>query len=191
MSLLKDLLLVDNYDSFTHILAHCLRVAGAHVTVVRNDAIGLSEARSFRRVVISPGPGIPSQAGITPELIADRIGKVPILGVCLGHQALGEALGGRLYWLPEVRHGQPGRLSVVREGTLLRGLGSAEVRIGLYHSWAIDPTSLRAQVLATDAEGVLMAFEDVARGIFAVQFHPESILSSHGLVLLRNFTTLH
>ncbi|MBI1316083.1 aminodeoxychorismate/anthranilate synthase component II [bacterium] len=190
MPLLKDLLLVDNYDSFTHILAHCLRAAGAKVDVVRNDAIGLAEARPYRRVVISPGPGIPAQAGITPELIEDRMGKVPILGVCLGHQALGEALGGRLYLLPEVRHGRQGRLDIEREGTLLSGLRTEVVHVGLYHSWAIDPHSLHAQVLATDADGVLMAFEDVQRGVFAVQFHPESILSSHGMALLYNFTAM-
>ncbi len=163
---------------------------GAEVEVRRNDAFDLKYARKFRRLVISPGPGLPQNAGITPELIDDRIGKVRILGVCLGHQALGQALGAALYRLETVRHGREGVLLTLHEGDLLQGLRGQDVRIGLYHSWAVDPLKLQAEVLATDSDGVLMAFEEPKLGAYAVQFHPESILSSHGRQILANFVGL-
>jgi len=187
---LNDLLLVDNYDSFTHILAYLLRMQGAEVEVRRNDSFDLSYARRFRRLVISPGPGLPRDAGISPELIDDRMGKVSMLGVCLGHQALGEALGGTLYRLQKAKHGREGRLSMHRAGGLLCGLEKSDVRVGLYHSWAVDPAHIKADVLATDSDGVLMAFEESSLGVYAVQFHPESILSSHGREILSNYLGL-
>jgi anthranilate synthase component 2 len=181
-------LLVDNYDSFTYNLQHYLAQCGAQVEVRRNDALSLAEVALFERVVLSPGPGLPEAAGLTLPLI-ERYGKEkPILGVCLGCQALAQYAGGRLYNQQEVAHGIQRRMHRKGPSWLLDGL-PAHLAVGLYHSWAVEAASLAApwRCTAFRDTGALMALEHETLPLAGVQFHPESIMSEQGLRLLQNW----
>jgi anthranilate synthase component 2 len=183
------LLLLDNYDSFTYNLYHYLGELGQQAVVWRNDAVSVEQVLAMRpdAIVISPGPCDPDQAGISLELVRAAAGVCPILGVCLGHQAIAQAFGGRIVRADTVMHG---KLSAVEhEGRgILRGLPSpfAATR---YHSLVAEPESLPAclEVTARTADGVIMALEHKELPIWGVQFHPESIETEHGHRLLRNF----
>lgn len=181
-------LLLDNFDSFTWNLAQLLG-AGAEVSVVRNDRIGVAEARAFDRIVLSPGPGLPSEAGIMPQLLRELLPELPILGVCLGMQALVEACGGQLYNLGQVRHGTalPCR-AVPPVDPLFRGVPQP-FGAGLYHSWAADagslPQALRCTAVTED--GVIMAVRHRQWPACGVQFHPESVLTLHGPRIIANW----
>jgi len=183
------LLLLDNYDSFTYNLYHYLGELGQQATVWRNDAVTVDQALALRpdAIVISPGPCDPDQAGISLELVRAAAGVCPILGVCLGHQAIAQAFGGRIVRAERVMHG---KLSAVEHDGhgILRGLPSpfAATR---YHSLVAEPDSLPAclEVTARTADGVIMAIEHKELPIWGVQFHPESIETEHGHQLLRNF----
>lgn len=183
------ILLLDNYDSFTWNLHHLLERWGP-VTVKRNDAITVEEAAGYERIVLSPGPGLPSEAGIMPELIRRLMPTHPILGVCLGLQAIVEACGGDLVNLPAVRHGVavPCR-PVPPVDPLFAGL-PAPFEAGCYHSWAAAPSSLPAElrVTAYSAEGVIMALRHIHHPTQALQFHPESVLTPGGERLIRNWS---
>ena len=182
-------LMIDNYDSFTYNLVQYLGELGAKVEVVRNDAITLEEveARQPERIVISPGPCTPSEAGISVPLIQRMAGRVPILGVCLGHQAIGQAFGGRVVRAQRVMHG---KLSpVAHEGAgVFHGLPSpfAATR---YHSLALERESLpeALEITATADDGEIMGVRHRSYAVEGVQFHPEAILTEHGRTLLRNF----
>lgn len=181
-------LLVDNYDSFTYNLHHYLAQCGAQVEVRRNDALSVAEVATFEGIVLSPGPGLPEAAGITMPLLEHYATEKPILGVCLGCQALAQYAGGRLYNQQEVAHGIQRRMHRKGPSWLLDGL-PAHLAVGLYHSWAIEAASLGRpwRCTAFRDTGVLMALEHETLPLAGVQFHPESIMSEMGLRLLQNW----
>lgn len=185
-------LLIDNYDSFTYNLYQYLCELGASVNVVRNDAITLDEARDLQPdfVVISPGPGVPRDAGISVELIRALGPKVPILGVCLGHQAIAEAFGGAIVRAPELMHGKASMINHAGTG-VFEGLPSPFSAIR-YHSLCAAPETVpeALEVTATTDSGVIMGVRHREYPVYGVQFHPESILTEHGKDLLRNFLGL-
>jgi anthranilate synthase component II len=184
-------LLIDNYDSFTYNLWHYLGELGAEVIVKRNDAITIAEvlAMNPEGVVISPGPSIPEKAGICVELIR-QLGRIPILGVCLGHQAIGAAFGGRVVRAPEPMHGKVGRIFHEQNG-VFAGVPSP-FSATRYHSLMVERSSLppSLRVTASSEDGLIMGLVHDDRPIHGVQFHPESIASQHGHAVLRNFLTL-
>jgi anthranilate synthase component 2 len=182
-------LMIDNYDSFTYNLVQYLGELGADVEVVRNDAITLDEieARAPDRIVVSPGPCTPSEAGISVPLIQRFAGRIPILGVCLGHQAIGQAFGGRVVRAARVMHGKLSPVDHRGEG-VFEGLPSP-FNATRYHSLAIERDSLPAalEVTATADDGEIMGVRHRTHAVEGVQFHPEAILTEHGKRLLANF----
>jgi len=183
------LLLIDNYDSFTYNLFHYLGELGAAVKVVRNDEISAAEALGLKPegIVLSPGPCTPNEAGICLEVIEKAAGKMPILGVCLGHQAIGQVYGGKVVRAPEPMHGKLSR--VHHNGkSVFRGLNN-DFLATRYHSLTIDPRSMPASldVTATSEDGVIQGVMHKSHPVHGVQFHPESIASENGHALLNNF----
>jgi len=181
--------MIDNYDSFTYNLVQYLGELGEDVLTVRNDAITLDDIERLApaRIVISPGPCAPAQAGVSVPLLRHFAGRVPILGVCLGHQAIGEAFGGRIVRARELMHGKTSPITHDGRG-VFRGLPSPYTVIR-YHSLAIERASLPAclEVTAQTEDGEIMGVRHREHAIEGVQFHPESILTEHGHALLRNF----
>lgn len=182
------ILLLDNYDSFTWNLHHLLE-PHATVDVVLNDAITVEEAEAYDRIVLSPGPGLPSEAGIMPELLRRSNGERPILGVCLGMQGIVEACGGSLFNQPRVMHGISAQC--VPSGPidpLFEGI-PAPFEVGLYHSWAADPATWPAslRITARSEQGVIMALRHVRFPWCGVQFHPESVMTPAGAALIGNW----
>lgn len=182
------IVIIDNYDSFTYNLKHLIRELGAEVDVLRNDKFRLEDLEKYDKIVLSPGPGIPSEAGLLMSVIERYKGKKPMLGVCLGHQAIGEAFGARLCNLTKVYHG------VATEGTLLGKdyiFASLPQRItmGRYHSWVVSLDSLpeELEVTALSDEGFIMGVRHKRHDIHGIQFHPESVLTPEGRVIVRNF----
>ena len=186
------LLLIDNYDSFTYNLYQYLSELGASVEVLRNDEASVEDCLAMgpERIVVSPGPKTPSEAGISVELIRAAAGQVPLLGVCLGHQCIGQAFGGRIVSAGEIMHGKIS--TVTHDGTgVFAGLPQPFEAIR-YHSLAIDPDSLPAEleVSARAESGVIMGVRHRTLPIEGVQFHPESIMTATGHDLLRNFLAM-
>jgi len=187
------LLVIDNYDSFTYNLVQYLGELGATVEVRRNDRVTLDEIENRlrpERIVISPGPGTPNDAGITLDVIQRFAGKVPLLGVCLGHQAIGQAFGGKVVRAPELMHGKAS--DVHHDGkTIFAGLGD-QLRAGRYHSLIVERESLPAclEISARTADDIIMGLRHRELKVEGVQFHPESILTSDGKQLLANFLKL-
>jgi len=186
------LLLIDNYDSFVHNLARYFERLGQETLVVRNDAIDVAGVRALRpqAVVLSPGPCTPREAGASLDIVCKLHREFPMLGVCLGHQAIAEALGGRVVRAPVPVHGRASQISH-HGGGLFQSMPSP-LTVGRYHSLVVEPMSLPAELRATawTEDGVLMAFEHAYYPVFGVQFHPESILTDHGYTLLTNFLRL-
>jgi len=186
------LLLIDNYDSFTYNLFHFLGELGAEVVVRRNDEISPADALALRpqSIVMSPGPCTPNEAGICLDLIREAAGTVPILGVCLGHQAVGQAYGGRVVRAPEPLHGKLSRIHHNGD-SVFRGLDN-DFLATRYHSLTIAPESLpeTLAVTATADDGVIMGVMHKTHPVHGVQFHPESIASEQGHALLKNFLTI-
>ena len=183
------LLLIDNYDSFTWNLVHYLGELGAEARVVRNDAMSVAEALATgpSAVVLSPGPCAPRQAGICLDLIRNAPEDLPILGVCLGHQAIGEAFGGEVVRCHEVMHGKLS--TITHDGTgLFEGLPQG-FEVTRYHSLTVKPETLPAclRVTARSQSGVIMGLAHRTRPVHGVQFHPESIASEHGHAMIANF----
>jgi len=186
------ILLIDNYDSFTYNLAQCLGQLGETLEVRRNDRITLHEIEQMApaRIVISPGPGIPQNAGITIPLISRFAGKIPILGVCLGHQAIGYAFGGRVIRAPQLMHGKTSEIH--HDGkTIFRGLPQPFTATR-YHSLIVERKSLpkELEVSAETSDHIIMGLRHRKLNVEGVQFHPESVLTDTGMPLLRNFLQL-
>lgn len=182
----KKLLLLDNYDSFTYNLAHMLEALRADVYVRRNDQIDVSRVSDYDLLVLSPGPGLPVDAGVMPDVIRRYTGTMPILGVCLGCQGLAEHYGATLYNVPDIQHGQPTPLQWQSTGKLTAAADALPAVGGLYHSWAIERHSIPPELLplAYDDRDILMAWEHREHPTWGVQFHPESIMTDHGKELL-------
>ncbi len=184
------ILVVDNYDSFTYNLVQYMeRVEGTEVVVRRNDRISLDEVADFGKIVISPGPGIPVEAGITLDLIRRYGPEKSILGVCLGHQAIAEAYGGTLTNLARVYHGVVGKMKQVVPGDYLLEGVPAEFEAGRYHSWVADRESLPGELEITveNDEGTIMAIRHRTHDVRGVQFHPESVLTEYGGRMILNW----
>ncbi len=186
------LLLIDNYDSFTYNLYQYLCELGAAVQVVRNDAMGVDEVEALapERIVISPGPCTPKEAGVSVELIRRFAGRVPLLGVCLGHQCIGEAFGGMVEGAGEIKHGKLSRISHDGRG-VFAGLPQPMEAIR-YHSLAVNAASLpdELEVTARSESGVVMGVRHKRFAVEGIQFHPESIMTPNGKDLLRNFLAM-
>lgn len=185
----KKILLLDNYDSFTFNLFRALEAAGMQdITVVKNDAMRPEEADDFEAMVISPGPGYPATSGVCCELIRRFAGHKPILGICLGHQAIAEVFGAQLYHLPQVRHGVQVHLKIIENDITFTSL-EGEIAVGLYHSWAVSRENLPAclQVTSVSEEEVVMSLRHRQFNIHGWQFHPESIMTPQGIRMLGNW----
>ena len=183
------LLMIDNYDSFTYNLVQYLAEIGQEVEVVRNDKISIEEINKLnpRYIVISPGPCTPNEAGISLELIEAFKGKIPILGVCLGHQSIGQAFGGKIVHAQTIMHGKTSKISHNNKG-VFRGIKNPFIATR-YHSLVIDKKSLPNyfDITAWTDDNEIMGIKHKELAIEGVQFHPESILSEHGHDLLKNF----
>jgi anthranilate synthase component 2 len=183
------LLMIDNYDSFTYNIVQYFGELGEDVRTVRNDEISLDQIADMNpdRICISPGPKSPKDAGVSVDVLKEFKGKLPILGVCLGHQAIGEAFGGRIIRAKQVMHGKTSKIAHTGEG-VFKGLPSPFTVIR-YHSLAIERASLPAclEVTAWTDDGEIMGVRHKEFDIEGVQFHPESILSEHGHAMLKNF----
>ena len=186
------LVLIDNYDSFTYNLVHYLGELGAACQVVRNDKITVAEVikRKPKAIVLSPGPCTPNEAGICLELIEKAGPKIPILGVCLGHQAIGQVYGGKVVRAPVLMHGKLSKITNTGKG-VFQGLPRS-FEVTRYHSLIVEreglPSSLT--VTAKTADGLIMGLQHKTHPVHGVQFHPESIASEHGHALLANFLEL-
>lgn len=186
------LLLIDNYDSFTYNLFHYLGELGADVVVKRNDEISARDALTMGAdaIILSPGPCTPNEAGICMDVIREANGAMPILGVCLGHQAIGQVYGGKVVRAPEPMHGKLSRIHHTGKG-VFRGLNN-DFEATRYHSLTIAPETMPAslEITATTADGIIMGVMHKTHPVHGVQFHPESIASENGHALLQNFLNL-
>ncbi len=184
------IIVIDNYDSFTYNLVQYLREITSHeVSVFRNDAISVEDVGSYDCIILSPGPGVPKDAGHMPEIIQTYKKEKPILGVCLGHQAIAEAFGGVLKNLEQVYHGLVTDIDVADERSpLYNGLPS-RIEVGRYHSWVIDENQCPGclQVTSTSPDGAIMSVKHESLPVFGVQYHPESIMTPQGKKILSNF----
>lgn len=182
------LLIIDNYDSFTYNIVHAVRELGLEPTVVRNDCMAPSEAAAFDKIIISPGPGIPSEAGIVPEVLRLLADSKPILGVCLGHQAIGEHFGAKLRNLSQVYHGIRSTITRTVPDYIFDSLPD-RFDVGRYHSWVVDSEGLPdcLEVTATSPDGEIMALRHRTLDVRGVQFHPESILTPQGMTMIENW----
>lgn len=182
------IVIIDNYDSFTYNLSHLLKELGAEVDVVRNDKFELKDVEQYDKVVLSPGPGIPSEAGLLLDVIRTYAGRKPILGVCLGHQAIGEVFGASLENLKEVYHGVQTEGTQLGNDYIFEGLPE-RVMMGRYHSWVVAKDSVPEclEVTAMSDDGEIMAMRHRQYDIHGIQFHPESVLTPEGKTIVGNF----
>ncbi len=185
------IVIIDNYDSFTYNLSHLVKELGTEVTVLRNDQFELSELQAFDKIILSPGPGIPSEAGLLLDVIRTYASRKPILGVCLGHQAIGEVFGARLENLSDVFHGVATPCHIVADDPLFSGL-EADITVGRYHSWVVSQEGLPdcLEVTALSDEGQVMALRHRELNVHGIQFHPESVLTPEGKTIINNFIDL-
>lgn len=183
------LLILDNYDSFTYNLVHQVEQFTEDFEVHRNDAIGVEEVAQFDGILLSPGPGLPQDAGIMMQVIERYAASKSIFGVCLGLQGIAEHFGATLYNLEEVQHGVSTPCVVEDEEELLFHNVPSTFEIGHYHSWAVDPASLptHLNITAKDSHGIVMGIRHRSLDVRGVQFHPESIMTSHGLQMIENW----
>jgi len=183
------ILVIDNYDSFTFNLVHYLEALGATVTVWRNDSFDLDEVEAFDKIVLSPGPGIPDEAGHLKSVIRKFAPTKDILGVCLGLQAIGEVFGGELENLETVYHGIATEIKIVASDDRLFANLPAHFEVGRYHSWTVSNRNLPPdlEITAVDEKGRIMALHHRYFNVRGVQFHPESVLTPHGKTILKNW----
>ena len=185
------IVIIDNYDSFTYNLSHLVKELGAEVTVLRNDQFRLEDLQAYSKIILSPGPGIPAEAGLLLDVIRTYADKKPILGVCLGHQAIGEAFGGKLENLSEVFHGVSTPCHIVVDDPIFSGI-DRNITIGRYHSWVVSREDLpdNLEVTAVSDEGQIMALRHKVLNVRGIQFHPESVLTPDGKKMLQNWMFL-
>ncbi len=182
--------IIDNYDSFTYNLSHLIKELGAEVTVLRNDQFKLEELEQFNKIVLSPGPGIPSEAGLLLDVIRTYAGKKPILGVCLGHQAIGEVFGGKLINLSEVFHGVATPCHIVVDDPIFSGM-ERTITIGRYHSWVVSKEAFPDCLeITAEIDGQVMALRHKTLNVRGIQFHPESVLTPDGKKMIQNWLFL-
>lgn len=180
--------LIDNYDSFTYNLVHILEALGAQVTVYRNDAFFIKDLKKIDKIMISPGPGLPADAGLTKQVIIKFAEKKPILGVCLGHQAIAECFGASLFNLEKVYHGISSQINCYDD--YLFENCPQKIDVGRYHSWVVKnslPKNLKA--IAFDQKNTIMALKHTQFDLRGIQFHPESILTPYGNKIIQNWLT--
>ena len=182
------IVIIDNYDSFTYNLSHLVKELGVEVTVYRNDQFTLNQLEVFDKIILSPGPGIPSEAGLLLDVIKSYAGRKPILGVCLGHQAIGEAFGAQLENLSQVYHGVASTIRQLSNDYIFDSL-PRNIEVGRYHSWVVSAHNLPKclEITAHSEEGQIMALRHRHYDIHGIQFHPESILTPQGRQILQNF----
>jgi anthranilate synthase component 2 len=183
-------LVFDNYDSFTYNLVQIIeRVLDIKVDVVKNDEITLEEVDKYDKIVLSPGPGIPEEAGILLDLIKEYAPTKSILGVCLGQQAIAEAFGGSLINLSEIFHGVATSTDLVKNDTKIFKNLSSGMEVGRYHSWVVNREDFpeELEITAVDKDGMIMALQHKTYDVHGVQFHPESILTPQGEIIIKNF----
>ena len=183
-------MIIDNYDSFTYNLSHLIKELGAEVTVLRNDQFKLEDLEQYNKIVLSPGPGIPSEAGLLLDVIRTYAGKKPILGVCLGHQAIGEVFGGKLVNLSEVFHGVATPCHIVADDPIFSGL-ERTITIGRYHSWVVSKEAFPDCLeITAEIDGQIMALRHKTLNVRGIQFHPESVLTPDGKKMIQNWMFL-
>lgn len=182
------ILLIDNYDSFTFNLVHAIEPMVDELVVWRNDRFNILDVASFDKIIFSPGPALPDEAGLMMEVIRQYHQKKPMLGVCLGFQALVEFFGGELINLEPVRHGESKNITIIENTSLFKDLGTVE-EVGLYHSWGVRKQDLPKcfKNLAEDGTEIIMAIEHKQWPLFGVQFHPESVMTPNGKKILENW----
>ncbi len=186
---MRKIVVIDNYDSFTYNLVHYLReITGEQVDVYRNDEIEPEALAGYDKIVISPGPGIPVEAGNTPAIIRRWAKEKSILGICLGHQAIAEAFGGRLINLEEPYHGIRSEIHILAEDPLFSEVPETFLA-GRYHSWVVDRDSLPAEMTVTseDSEGQVMGISHRELDVRGLQFHPESVMTEYGYKIIENW----
>lgn len=192
------IVIIDNYDSFTYNLSHLVKELGAEVDVIRNDQFKLDDLKGYSKIILSPGPGIPSEAGKLLDVIRTYAGRKPILGVCLGHQAIGEVFGGKLENLSNVFHGVATPCHIIAEDPIFSGI-PRDITIGRYHSWVVSREGL-PECLEITAEsdpddspsgtGQIMALRHKTLNVRGIQFHPESVLTPDGKKMIQNWMFL-
>jgi anthranilate synthase component 2 len=185
------ILLLDNYDSFTYNLVQIIERLGHEVDVYRNDAISIEDVGDYDKIILSPGPGIPEEAGILKETIATYGATKHIFGVCLGLQAIAEVYGGRLLNLADVYHGIQSEMTITAPSVIFNGI-SPRYTAGRYHSWVVDAESDLSQLVITsrDADGQIMAAQHRDHQVYGVQYHPESIMTPDGSRMIANFLNI-
>jgi anthranilate synthase component 2 len=190
---MKKVLVIDNYDSFTYNLVHILREEGQEpsMRIVRNDQFDLNEVEEFSHILLSPGPGLPKDAGLMPQVIEQYAATKNILGVCLGHQGIAEVFGARLLNLPQVYHGMVTPIDITANDRLFEGLPKT-FNVCRYHSWVVEKGTIPPEMEVTsEAEnGNIMSFRHRTYNVRGVQFHPESIMTEHGKKLIQNWLSL-
>ena len=180
--------IIDNYDSFTYNLAHLVKELGTEVDVLRNDKFELEELEKYDKIILSPGPGIPEEAGLLLEVIRTYAGRKPILGVCLGEQAIGQAFGGKLTNLSEVFHGIQTNVKIKNKDYIFDDLPT-EIQVGRYHSWVVNTDGFPEELVVTaiSPEGQIMALKHREYDVHGIQFHPESVLTPDGKQIVGNW----
>ena len=185
-------LILDNYDSFTYNLVHLVdRIGNSEYEVFRNDKIPLEDVKKYDKILLSPGPGLPSEAGIMPEIVKQYSSTKSILGVCLGHQCIGEVFGAKLFNLPVPVHGKASEITISAANDYLFKNVPKNLNVARYHSWVVDAKDLPAclEVTAVDKDSIIMAISHKTLDVKGVQFHPESVMTEHGEILIRNWIT--
>jgi anthranilate synthase component 2 len=186
---MKKIIIIDNYDSFTYNLVHYLEDLNAEVTVFRNDEFDIDELLKFDKIVLSPGPGIPKEAGLLLEVIKTYANKKSILGICLGQQAIAEVFGGSLINLEKVHHGVSSTISIIApEDPIFQNL-EPEIEVGRYHSWVVNPIDFPdvLKITSVDESNLIMSLRHRNLDVCGVQFHPESLLTPNGKKILENW----
>lgn len=189
----KPVLVIDNYDSFTYNLVHLLQELNYEYEVVRNDKFDIDYVNQFDKILLSPGPGIPEEAGLLMEVIRKYAATKSILGICLGQQAIAEVFGGSLYNMPKPLHGISTPIEIVDTNEPLFQNFPSDSKIGRYHSWAVSPEGLPEvlKITAVDSDGVIMALTHTEYDVKGMQFHPESVLTDNGKTLIANWLNIN